>query len=309
MPEQLVRIHIPATVMSTGFTNDEYIADRICPLVRVPKSKFSYYEFTKSRFKIPELLRAPRTQFKRGDIGVTLITDGTSQYGWEEPIDDTERRDYENDIDLEMEKAEDGTDITMLAYEKRVAALLLSTTNITQNVTLSSATDKFSDPDNSDPIGVFKTARLAIHKAVARKARIAVMALPTFENLRLHAQLTQHFKYTTPESITAQMMAKFFELDEILVGGALYDTAKEGQTPDLDYVWGKDILIAYVERSPGRYRPSLAYTFWAPVKGQMRVVEMYREEGTTSDIVRVHEEKKEKIVHANCGYLIKNAIA
>lgn len=306
--EQQVRVHIPATVLSVGFKNDEFIAERLAPMVRTPKTKFSYYEFDKTRFRIPELLRAPKSAFKRGDMGIVVKTDETLEYGFEELIDDTERVDYENDIDLELEKTEDATDITLLGYEKRVADMLRSTTNLTQNVTLS-GTAQFNDYTNSDPVGAFSTARKTIHKATGKKANVAAMSFETFETLRKHPDITSHFKYTTAASITPQMMAGFFELNEIVIGGALNDTAKEGQTEALDYVWGKDIIIAYVEPRPGRFRPSLAYTFWTPVKGQSRVVEMYREEAKKSDVVRVNEKKKERIIHSKCGYLIKNAIA
>lgn len=306
--DQQVRIHIPGTSMSVGFTNEEFIAGQIAPMVRVPKNKFDYYEFTKTRFDIPSLERAPRADFHRLEMGISLKTGACTQYGAEELIDDTERRDYENDIDLEMEKAEDVTDRTLLAYEKRVADLLRSTSNLTQNVTLS-GTDQFSDYDNSDPVTVFKTARTTIHKSIAKKARIAVMSFITFETLREHTKIKDHFKYTSSQSITVEMLARYLELDHIYVGGALYNTAKEGQTPSLDYVWGKDIIVAYVAPSPARFRPSLAYTFWTPVKGQRRVIEMYREEKKTSDVIRAHEEVTEHLVHGKCGYIIKNAIA
>jgi hypothetical protein len=306
--EQQVRIHIPGTAMSVGFTNDEFVASQIAPAIRVPKNKFDYYEFTKTRFDIPYLERAPRSDFKRFDIGVSLKNGACTQRGGEELIDDSERRDYENDIDLEMEKSEDVTDRTLLSTEKRVADILRSTTNLTQNVTLA-GTSQFNDYSNSDPVSVFKTARTTIHKAVAKKARIAVMGFEVFETLREHTKIKDHFKYTSSQSLTADMLARFFELDQIVVGGALYNTAKEGQTPVLDYVWGKDIIVAYVAPRPARYRPSLMYTFWTPVKGQRRVIEMYREEKKTSDVIRVHEETDEHLVHGKCGYLIKNAIA
>ncbi len=306
--EQLVRVHIPATVMSVGFTNDQFVASEIAPPVRVPKTEFSYYEFSKTRFRIPQLLRAPKTEFKRGDIGVEVKTGETKEYGWEEPIDDSERTDFENDIDLEMEKAEDATDIVLLGYEKRVATLLRSTSNLTQNITLS-GTSQFNDYTNSDPVGVFQTGRKTIHKATGKMPNLALISFPVFETLREHPKVRDHFKYTSSASITAEMLARFFELGRVVVAGALEDTAKEGQTESLDYVWGKDIIMAYVAPRPGKYRPSLAYTFWTPVKGQRRVVEMYREEKITSDILRVHEKDGEKLIHAKCGYLIKNAIA
>ena len=104
-------------------------------------------------------------------------------------------------------------------------------------------------------------------------------------------------------------MAQFFGLDRILVGKAIYDTAKEGQTASKSYVWGKHFLLAYVAPSPGRKRPSLGYTFWAPTKGMLRIAEIYRDETITSDVMRVHEERLEKIVHVNCGYLMVNAVA
>ena len=47
----------------------------------------------------------------------------------------------------------------------------------------------------------------------------------------------------------------------IRVAGGTNNTAAEGATDSFSYIADKDALLAFVEPSPGRYKPSAYYTF------------------------------------------------
>ena len=48
---------------------------------------------------------------------------------------------------------------------------------------------------------------------------------------------------------------------EVLIAGAGENTANLNQTKVLDYIWGEDVILAYVNPVPGRKKISLGYTF------------------------------------------------
>ncbi|PIQ83883.1 MAG: hypothetical protein COV75_05075, partial [Candidatus Omnitrophica bacterium CG11_big_fil_rev_8_21_14_0_20_63_9] len=246
----------------------------------------------------------PKSAFARGDWAITTQTYSAEEYGWEELIDDRERENADDPIAPDRDSTEVATDIVLIAYEQRVVDLVTSTANITQNTTLS-GTSQWSDFANSDPFTDVRTGIDTIQKATGVRPNALAMGYEVWNKLQDHPDLLERVKYTQRGLITREIVAAAFDLEEIHVSRALKNTAKEGQTVSLGYMWGKDALLYFKQRTPGIKRVSLGYTF------QVRdlKVERYREEPRKSDVVRVTHLVDEKLVAAACGYLIKAAVA
>ncbi|HEU4751465.1 MAG TPA: hypothetical protein VFU47_00055, partial [Armatimonadota bacterium] len=141
-----------------------------------------------------------------------------------------------------------------------------------------------------------------------RRANTLEMGYQVFEALALHPDLLDRCKYTgtgeRPAMVTAQMMAALFMVDQVLVGSAVSNTAEEGQTASLSFVWGKHAWIGYVSETPALETPSAAYAFTLG-----RMADRYREEAIESDIIRVKEGWAMKAVAAGAGYRMPSAVA
>jgi len=176
---------------------------------------------------------------------------------------------------------------------------------MTQNTTLS-GTSQWSDYSNSDPIADVRTARTTIHSATFKKPNTMILGKQVFDMLAEHPQIIERIKYSQLGVVTEELLARIFQVEKVLVGEAGSNSAVEGQTDSLSYVWGKHAVLAYIAPKVGIKTLTLAVTF---TYGEREVKRWYEQdrEGT---YVRVGKDNYvQKIVAAGAGYLIKNAIA
>jgi hypothetical protein len=89
-----------------------------------------------------------------------------------------------------------------------------------------------------------------------------------------------------------------------------------GQAESIGYLWGKDVIFAYVPARPGLKVPAFGYEFvWVYPGGQVQVAERWREQKRKSDVIRVSRRYDLRFIAVDssadslAGYLIKDAIA
>ena len=152
----------------------------------------------------------------------------------------------------------------------------------------------------------------------------------TFKALKQVAAIIDRIKYTgtsgAPADVTLQTLAALFELDEVLLGGALYSSAKETKA-GTDFtavdIWEthatKGSAFLYY-RPPGAAleTPSAGYCFnWRgsePGQSQIvrqdnfRTVKKWWENKPESWMIRASERIDAKVVSADAGYLFYDTI-
>jgi hypothetical protein len=120
------------------------------------------------------------------------------------------------------------------------------------------------------------------------------------------------------------MLAQVLELEEVLVGDAMYDTAAEGQAASMSWVWGTYALLFYRPQSAGRKTLAMGYTFaWrnalASVAGQSasqgvngvgaQFVRRYFDDHIIADWVEVHKYYDPKVTASDAALLFTNTLA
>ena len=300
-------LHVDAALstVSIDFHNDEFIADTVSPRIRVDKESGAFFVWGTEAFNSPQTIRAAKAAYSRTEFAPTTGQYQCEEYGLEVPIDDRERRNADPGADIEIAAVEKCTGIIMTGREKRLADLLTSTANLTQNDTLS-GTDQWDDYANSDPIGDIDDARATIHAAGSPNPNLLILGREVFDRLKRHPKLLESFKYN-PQSgiVTERMMGEFLGVGQVLVGNARYRTSNEGQADELAYVWGKHAILLYTPAAPSRYMPAATYSFVFTD----RVVETYREPNRSVSVVRVREELDEVVTSPACAFLIKDAVS
>ena len=234
------------TEIAKSFANKDFIADSIFPRVTVPDIYGKYYVYDKSGFRIEKDLRTGKARANRVGYGMSLDSYGPLlEHSLEQGIEDDEKK------FMGEEKARDNatrnvTAKVMLNHEKMVADKLSDTSVVTQNETLS-GTSQFSDYNNSDPLGKIAVALDTIDATAinAGSRKVIFMGYQVWSVLRNHPDLRDMLGIANNRTpITPAQAATFFEVDEIIIGNAKYDTANEGQTSSLSYVWGKNLWVA-----------------------------------------------------------------
>lgn len=288
--------------VSVQYKNAGFIAESIFPIVKVKKESDIFYKYLKgTMFEIPKTRRAPKSGYQRVDWGVETDTYQCHEEGLEELIDDREKDNADSVFNLQVDTTEITTELVMLAREKRVFDLVQNAANLTNNSVPSVKWDAAS----GDPQADVSTARLATNLACGKIPNIMVVNLNVFEALKNNANVKDQFKYTSSKSITTDMLAGYFEVDKFLVALGLYNTAKKNQTASLTRLWGSHALLAYVNPRPSiKQALSLGYQF----QSKPRATFKYRDEEKSSDVIRVREITDEKLVTADCGYLLRNLL-
>ncbi len=101
----------------------------------------------------------------------------------------------------------------------------------------------------SDPAGVplkdIQRARtVVIKKSGGFDPNTLVMGYAVFAALKTNPEILDRIKYTNDEAVTAAIMARYFEVERILVMKAVLDSSQ-------DFIGGKVALLCYVNPTPG----------------------------------------------------------
>jgi len=198
--------------------------------------------------------------------------------------------------------------VLWLNQEKALADYMSDTANLTNNVTLA-GTDQWSDYTNSTPLEDIDAGITDMMTTVGQRPNVAWMGFEVFRKLKSHPDVREQVKYTNggqlSDSAFITFLKDFFQLKEVWVGTAIYDSADEGQTASLAQVWGKHFWLAVQTDRPTLMGSTLGYTFY----DVDRIVDTYREEPKVSDVMRVRYSYDQNVMDALLVYFIKNAVA
>lgn len=291
-----------------GYTNAEMIGHRVLPYADIPNRSMKVIRFGKDAFRrYMDTRRAPGAERKRITFGyasdpVALKQESLEAVVPEEIMDDAAQV---PGIDLASVATNGVQDILALGREVDIAALVLNPANYaaSNKVALAGA-DRFTDPA-SDPKAVIKEGREAVRRMIGRYPNKLTLSPAAFNALDDHPKLTEKFKYTSSESITPQMMAKYFDLDEVIVGkGVVLDDNAADDDPATD-IWGEDALLFFQPTGGNFMVPAFGYTY--RLKGRPSVAKPYWEDNRSSWIYQVTEEDQPILAGAEAGFLIQNA--
>lgn len=309
-----VRIDLMLTNISIQTKNDNYLSETIMPIVPVRLESSKYFTYDLSRFDAPPALRAERTKYGRVEFQLSTDSYSCEEYGLELPIDDRERQNAIEPINVDVDSTEILTDMVLNDREQRVCNVVLTAGNYTHSNTVDyGSTNPLAWlPSNgaSDPIkDIVITGREAIRKNIGHYPNGLWLGAEVFSNLKQHPLIVDRIKYNgsnqpVPGKVTLQALADLFEVDNVYVGLPLRRTSNPNQTDVLADVWGKNALLAYVNPRPMIKQISLAYMF----QSRPRQVYKYRDDTISSDIIRCSEVTAEKLVADKCGYLFTNVL-
>lgn len=292
--------------VSIKYTNDTFIADKVIPMLKVAKMTGKYFIYDKSNLRVDKTQRALGSPANEVDFGV----DPTGTYSCNDHalkgfIPDQIQDQADAALNPLVDEVEMLTEKLLLDRETNAATLLFSTSNISQNVTLS-GTAQWSDYTNSDPIGDVRTARTTVHQNTFKKPNVLILGKQVYDMLIEHPAIIERIKYSQLGVVTAELLARVFQVEQVIVGEAGSNTAKEGQTDALSYVWGKYALVAYVSPQVRLKMLTLALTFTYGV----RTAKRWRDEDREGTYVRIgNDNYVQAIIAAAAGYLIAAAIA
>lgn len=296
--------------VAQGYKHPGMVASALFPQVNVPLRGGKIITFGKEDFMLYNAGRAPGENTKRVSFGYSAGDYALSDYSLEGtvPIENLQEGLNGPGIDHAALAINRVQAIMALRLEKQAADIACTAGSYASaNKTTLTSTAQWSDYTGvSQPTRVIETAKEAVRAATGKVPNTIVMGAKVFSALKNHPVIIDRIKYTGRDVVTVELLAALFDVQRVLVGGAIY--SNDAGTAFTD-VWGKFVVVAYTELGSvaDMGAPSYGYTY--NLNGYPLVEEPYYDRNAKSWIYPVTRAEAPVLASASAGYLITTAVA
>ena len=120
----------------------------------------------------------------------------------------------------------------------------------------------------STPIQDVTNAAVNMAGTTGYKPNVLLLSPSAFNALKNHDDILDRIRYTQKGIVTADLLATLFEVDKVLVGWGVVNSAAKGTAADVDFIMGKHALLCYANPRPALKKPSAGYIFaWTGLEG------------------------------------------
>lgn len=292
--------------LSQGFA-----ATQVFPVTQVPRVSGAFGKVILEEWlsAAMTLNRAPGAGYQRLPQTFTTDTYACEEYGIEVPVDDREKAMYSGFLQAEQFAVDKAIHSILLEAEKRVAAILFSTT-YSNDAVLNNAVNSAAWSSTGNPLYDVRVAKNDFFLNTGYEPNALLVNPYVLNVMRQNSNVTAAIASSGAGSpigvgqITAQQIAEAVGVDRVIVAGG----AKQGTSAGLaGYIWSSSYaMLLRVATTADLSEPCIGRTFhWSEdgstVAGR---VEMYREEARRADIVRVRHDIDEKLLHTQMGFMI-----
>lgn len=302
-------IHIDQalTNLSQAVTNEGFVADLIFPAAPVVKDSDKFFKYDKSNLRADQTAWAPKTNVKEVNWDVSTDSYKVERHGLGELIEDDEKQNADQPLDVESDTVEMLTEKMLIVREKKLATILTTSGNFDSDARPAlGAAARWNNygSSSSDPNIDFQTARKTIYKKTFMRPNTILLPYEVYETVREHPKVIERIKYVKEAIVDEAVLAALWGVKRVIVAGAGENTAKEGAADSLAYIWGKNAWVGFVESRPRLKRPSWGYA----LRSQKNLVERWRDNPRKGEMFRVSYKEIHKIVTQSAGYWMQTVI-
>lgn len=264
-----VHVNRPLTDMSFAYTGTlETVADKMFPVIPSQNKSDSYYTYDKGNwFRLQARKRAPGTESAGSGYDVSTATFNCDVIALHKDVDDQIRSNADPVFNLDAEAARFVTQQLTLKREKDFADAFFATSVWTGSSTGGDITPGTKwDNASGDPIKDIMLQIDAMQGLTGIKPNKMCFGKYAWRVVLNNAAVIDRIKYTSsndnPTMASQAALAKILGLDEICIAGAVQNTAAEGVTDSLSYIFTNDsALLCHAAKTPGIMTPSAGYIF------------------------------------------------
>jgi len=313
-----LHIDVALTNVAVGYPNTGLVGDNLVPRVNVQKQSNFYYVFGREAWGTHADLRGPGTEANEiPGLAVSRQNYFAIEHALQIAVTDEERE----NADTPFAPDRDGTELVtakiLLGREVAIKNVVTTTANYATGMfTTLSGTAQWNDYVNSNPIADVRTAIRAINAQIFMDPNYAVIPYQVMSTLEDHPDFIERIKYSERGILTPEIISTIFGLPRVTIPSVGINNAAFGAAVSLGYLWGRDVVIAWVPDAPRLRQPAFMYEFnWGYNGNTPMVTDRWRENKRKSDIIRVQRRYDLRLAAVDstgksiAGYLIKNAIA
>jgi hypothetical protein len=270
-------VHISAalTSISVAYLQNEshYVADKIFPILPVVHQTDQYFIFKKDDyFRDEAQIRADAAESAGSGYNLTTQSYAAKVWAIHKDIGDQTRRNADPAVDIDIATTKWVMQKLLIKRDVQFAANYMA--NSVWGTSISgvsgspsgSQTIFWSDDANGDPFTDIETGQTTILQNTGHLPNVLALSWPVYQALRKHPLVIDRIKYTMgggamSANITPALLAAAFDVEEVVVAKAVYNTAAEGLTGSYSFIVGKHALLAYRAPAPALWTPSAGYIF------------------------------------------------
>lgn len=317
---------VPLTNISIAYQQDQnWIANRVFPIVSVSKQFDSYYKYIKGEwFRSVGEERAPATESVGTGWNATTDTYAARVYAVHKDISDQDRANVDNQFNLDRDATTLVTNDLLLGREKRWFdtywnSTTWATTAAGVTGTSGLATGEFTQfsIDTGDPVTDMMNQCLRMKLLTGYRPNTMVVTPQVHIALVNHPAILDRIKYTQRGFVSNDLLAAAFEVERYMVADVIQNDAKEtadesaAANTSMSFVASEGVLLLYVAPSPGLLTVSAGYTFaWSGYLGNAfgTTVSKFREERIKSDRIECEIAYDMKVVATDLGLWLDNPL-
>ena len=311
-----VHVNSLLTNISIGWSNEEYIADRVFPPVRVSKQSDIITVYDRDMWlRNTAAVRAPGTRARRTGWNVTTTaTYFCRNFALGHAVTVEEIENADEIFDLEVDAMEFIVEQIALAKEVEFAAVAFTGGNWTTTATGTTNFTKWSAYASSTPIEDLRTYARTIRQIIGRRPNVICMGDIVWDRLVDHPDLLERVKYggsnNAPAQVSTRMLAELIGFQDVVVASALQVTSAEGAGSETRAdIIDDDLLMIYRPPRPSRKMPAAGYNFnWAPSGGGAQFIRRYEETVERQTVIEGHAYFDYNVTAADAGALLDDVV-
>jgi hypothetical protein len=303
----------------------KFQADNMAPVMPVDKKTDLYFELTKDYwFQDHMRKRGVGAAAVRAGYGVTTKSYIADLWALGKQIDDQVRANEDAPLNSDRTAMKFVTMAERMNREKSFKTNFwgtgLWTTDLTGNGSTSaivnSQTLKQWDQTSSTPIDDVAVMMTVMEKLTGFTPNKMAIGAEVWERLKINAQILDRISggstNASPAQVTKELVARLFEIDELIVLRAVENTAAENAAFSGSYVFGKQGLLFYHNPTAGVEEITAMRTFcWQQYAGNRNGTRIlkWRDESTHSDVVEIESTYAHKIIAPDLGIFCNSLVA
>lgn len=320
MPLGVKDVHInqALTNVAIGYHPQGLIAEQIFPVVPVAHETDYFYIWDRAdAFRREHTLRADGAESNEVEFKTTRDTYSCEEYALKVGVTDREIGNADSVLQLKISKQRRLQDKLLVDMEYRVANLVATVTNWDSSmyVTLS-GNNQFNDPgfyqkQNSTPSSSIES-RIDVGKEAIRVAcgglepNVIIIPSAVAKVIKRDKVIRDLIKYTHQDLLVDGDLPQTLWGLKVIIPKGSYATTAEGASSDtLADIWGKNIILMYVNPNPAVDAVSAGYIF----RSRPWQTTEWREEWKKRDVIETGYIQAEKITSTFAGYVIKDCIS
>jgi hypothetical protein len=286
-----------------GYSGEQnYIAGQLFPTVEVDKETGIYFVRDKENLRAPADAR--RGEFSRANRVTNTLSQATytlEEKTLESPISWKLRKNGQMPFDPKKNATMLVKDKLALDKEIDLQATILAAG--APGLDAATAWNTIS----TDIVGQVRTGRDTIQKNTGKRPNVAVISKLSLNAVLKNTAFLASIQYVNVvnEANLRSALAQWFDVERVLIADAINNTAKEGQTDVMDWVWSDNFILAYVTPTPAIEVPTAGYEI--KLSG-VAAVDEWSEPDIKTDFVRATDYYDNKVVDPNAMYVITNTV-